>query len=376
MIRKILVSIFLLYVLIWFATAHIIKSNIINAIDNSQTDNLKISYNQVKISGFPGCLKVTLLEPKVTLIDHANSKEISTDQVIFTPDFSFKKANLTLGNNIKQVESSDEKQVESILQSGDLITALIKFNKPIYRFSKTDNLKSIVKFLEVNNENLSVIHDNKVRLNISDLNFLVSKTQNIEDNEMFIKTHLLYNSEENLLNFKKAELDLSMLAQIDEDKEKKTSSVKNINIDHLKFLCDDGAQIYLTGGLQLFKDSLPNGKLSFELTDYRRLIDKLMPSNWALPKKIIKMLVNKILVLPGTEVIKVEGENLEPYEKVKLDVSFSSKGIFIGTTNLLEFKLENNFIPEEDNQQDVIKPEEDTKNIEEQVEELEGISVD
>ncbi|MCC8417582.1 MAG: hypothetical protein LN588_03630 [Rickettsia endosymbiont of Bryobia graminum] len=376
MIRKILISIFLLYILIWFATANIIKSNIVNTIDNSQTDNLKISYNQVKVAGFPGRLKISLLEPKVKLIGHTNSKEISTDQLIFTPTFSFKKADITLGNSIKQVESFDEKQIETIVQSNVLITALVKFNKPIYGFSRTDNLKSMIKFLEVNNENLSVIHQNKECCNISDLNFIVNKTQNVEDNEMFIKTHLIYSSEENLLNFKKAELDLFMLAQIDEDKAKKTNSLKNINVDHLKFLCDDSAQIYLTGGLQLFKDSLPNGKLSFELTDYHKLIDKLIPNNWLLPRKIIKMVINKILVLPGTEIIKVEGQNLEPYEKIKLDISFSSKGIFIGSTNLLEFKLENNDIPEDNNQQEIMKPENDSKTIEDQEEMLEGIKVD
>lgn len=372
MIRKILVSIFLLYILIWFAIAHIIKSNIINSINNLQTDNIKISYSQVKVSGFPGCLSINLLEPKIKLIGHANSKEISTDQVMFTPDFSFKKANITLGNNVKQVESFDEKQVEYIVQSNDLIAGLVKFNKPIYSFSKADNLRSMVKFLEVNNKNLSVIHENKERFKISDLNLLVNKTKNVEDNEMFIKAHLLYSSEENLLNFKKAELDLSMLAEIIEDQEKKTNSLKNININHLKFLCDDSAEIYLTGGLQLFKDSLPNGKLSFELTDYHKLVDKLIPSNWLLPRKIIKMLIDKVLVLPGTEIIKVEGQNLEPYEKIKLEINFSSKGIFIGSTNLLEFKLENNDNQQDRNQEEIIKQEEERNTIEE----LEEIRLD
>lgn len=379
MIRKILVSIFLVYILIWFTTAHIIKSNIVNTINNSQTDNLKISYDQVKVLGFPGRLKISLLEPKIKLIGHTNSKEISTDQVIFTPDFSFKKANLILGNNIKQVENFDDQQTEYNLQSNDVITALVKFNKPIYKFSKTDNLTSLVKSVGINNKNLSVIHQNKEFCNISDLDFLVNKTQGIENDEMFIKTHLLYSSGENLFNFKKAELDLSMLTEIVEDQEKKTNSVKNINIDYLKFLCDDSAQVYLTGGIELFKNSLPNGKLSFELTDYHKLVDKLIPNNWSLPRKIIKMLIDKALILPGAEVIKADDQNLGSYEKVKLDVTFSNKGIFIGSTNLLEFKLEDNDILENNDQQEIIKQEDDRKKIEQeelQEEEQQGIRVD
>ncbi|MFV9848031.1 MAG: hypothetical protein AB8U06_06270, partial [Rickettsia aeschlimannii] len=67
MIRKILLFVFLAFTIIWFATAYTIKNNVVSLIKNSESDNLKISYNAVKFSGYPFNWEITVTDPKVKL---------------------------------------------------------------------------------------------------------------------------------------------------------------------------------------------------------------------------------------------------------------------------------------------------------------------
>ncbi|WP_425361297.1 RP198 family tick cell line-upregulated protein [Candidatus Tisiphia endosymbiont of Ceraclea dissimilis] len=335
MIRKILLFICLTYTIIWFAVAYTIKSNVVSTINNSEIDNIKISYSQVKVSGFPYRLQISLVEPKIKFIDHINSKEISAEKMIFLFDFSFKKANLILGQTIKQQENFGGKLIEYSVQSKEDIAALVKFNKPIYRLSSGDNLKSIVKLLQVNNKLLSIIQKDKEIFNISDLVFLINKAKSQDGEDIALQLRLSYAAKEDFLNFKTAQLDLATLINIATDQD-----IRNLNIDRLVFSCDDNAQIALIGFLQFFESNLPKGKLSFELTNHHDIIDKLIPNNLLLPKKMIKAIIEKVANSSVSEVVKTDDSEVATYEKVKFDIEFSDNGIHIGSINLLEFKLE------------------------------------
>ncbi len=344
MIRKILLFICLTYTIIWFAIAYIIKSNMVSTINNSQTDNIKISYSQVKVSGFPSRLRISLVEPKIKFIDHVNSKEISAEKMTFLFDFSFKKANLILGQTIKQQENFAGKLIEYSVQSKEDIAALVKFNKPIYKLSSGDSVKSIVKFLQVNNKLFSVMQENKEIFNISDLVFSINKAKSQDGEDIALQLRLLYAAGEDFLNFKTAQLDLATLINIATDQGKDTNYIKNLNIDRLIFSCDDNAQVALIGGLQFFDSNLPKGKLSFELTNYNDIIDKLIPNNLLLPKKMLRAVIEKVANSAVSEVVKTDNNEVATYEKVKFDIEFSDDGIHIGSINLLEFKLEDSKI--------------------------------
>ncbi|MCC8397819.1 MAG: hypothetical protein LN569_00600 [Rickettsia endosymbiont of Labidopullus appendiculatus] len=339
MIRKILLFICLTYTIVWFAVAYTIKSNMVSTIHNSETDNIKISYSQIKFSGFPSHLQISLIDPKIKFIDHVDFKEISAEQMTFLFDFSFKKANLILGQTIKQQENFGSKLIEYSVQSKEDIAALVKFNKPIY-MSSGDSLKSIVKFLQVNNKLLSVIQQNKEIFNISDLVFLINKAKFQDGEDIDLQLRLSYAAGEDFLNFKTAQLDLATLINIATDQGKDISYIKNLNIDRLIFSCDDNAQIALIGFLQFFDSNLPKGKLSFELTNYHDIIDKLIPNNLLLPKKMLRAIIEKAANSSVSEMVKTDDNEVATYEKVKFDIDFSDNGIHIGAINLLEFKLE------------------------------------
>ncbi len=201
MIRKILLFIAIIYSIVWFIIAYTIQGNIINSIKNLETDNIKISYNQIKFFGFPKHLRIRLVNPKVKFINHVNSKLISAEQITFLFDFSFKKVSLILEKAINQQKSFDSKSIGYSIHSEKDITALIKFNKPVYRLSHGDNIKSIIKCIQINNKLLSIIQESKEVFNIADLFFLINKIKSKDGDNIALQLRLLYFCPTKILKF-------------------------------------------------------------------------------------------------------------------------------------------------------------------------------
>jgi hypothetical protein len=338
-IRKILFFVVLVYTALWFSVAYTIKSNLINTINNSETDNFKVSYSQIKVFGFPTRLQIGIMNPKIKFINHINSEEISAEKIILLPNFNFKTAKLSLGQEVKQENNFNNTSTQYNIQSKEDILVQIEFNKPLYRLSDRDSIKSIIKFLQVNNNLLNVISDNKEIFNIADLSCSISKTKSLNDEDVAIQLHLLYDSKEDFFSFKSAKLDLSTLINIASDQNHEINTIRNLKIDHLILACDNDSQIDLVGSLRFVDSKLPQGKLSFELVNYHGIIDKLMPNNLIIPKKMLKTIIEKYVKLSLAEAVKTDDNEVSTYEKIKFDIEFSDNGIHIGSMNLLEFKL-------------------------------------
>jgi hypothetical protein len=177
--------------------------------------------------------------------------------------------------------------------------------------------------------------------------FLINKAKFQDGENIDLQLRLSYAAGEDFLNFKTAQLDLATLINIAIDQSKDTNSIRNLNIDRLVFSCDDNAQVALVGFLQFFDSNLPKGKLSFELTNYHDIIDKLIPNNLLLPKKMLRAIIEKAANSSVPEMVKRDDNEVATYEKVKFDIDFSDNGIHIGSINLLEFKLEDSKIDTE-----------------------------
>lgn len=353
MIRKILIAIFLVYTLIWLIIAYTVKNNIVNIVKDAQTDNIKLSYSQVRISGFPLYMRINLVDPKIKFIDHINSKEISAKKMKFLFDFSFQKADMVFGDQIKQQENFADKLIEYDVNSKENIILSVKLNKPLYKLLSKDWLRSI-ESIQWNNKLLVVNHENKEIFNIIDLAFLIKNeksqndSQNSEgDKNLAVQLSLLYDSAEDFLNFKKAKLDLDSLINIASNPTIGENFIKNLTINHLIFSSEDNSQVNLTGSLGFFVRHLPKGKLFFEVTNYHKVVDKLIPNNLLLPKEMIKTLIEKAANSSLSEIVKSDFNEpnfgkIGTYEKIKFDIEFSDKGINIGSINLIEFNSENN----------------------------------
>lgn len=339
MIRKILLGIVLIYTAAWFSIAYTLKSNVVDLIKRSETDNIKITYNQVNVSGFPTRWHIKLLEPKIQLISGLNSREISTPAMTFVVHFSLKKVLLTFGNEIKRQDVFPDKSTEYSVRSGEDIEFLIKLNKPLYKLSNTDKLQSIIKSLQLDNKSLSIIEQGKEVSNIADLSLFIKRIITGSNENIALQLRFLYTGQEQLWNFKKAKLDLATVINMVADQSNQEIIVKDFSINHLNLVCDDTDALELSGALEFFQNKLPLGKLSFELTNYHDVVDKLMSNNPIIPKNMVKHLIEKAVKSSVSEDVKTDDGEISTYEKIKFDINFTDNGIQIGTINLRELNL-------------------------------------
>lgn len=348
MIRKILIFVFLAFTIVWFAVAYTIKNNVINLIKNSETDNLKISYNNVKFSGYPFNWKITIIDPKVKLIDHVNSKEFSSENVILTITYSTKKAGLNFGPFIREIDNYSDKIFTYDMRSNEDIKGISKFNKPLYKISQDDDLQEIIKSIQLNNKSLLIFKDNQEIFKINDLDFFISKKDLDKNERISLVLNMNYDSEQDIVNFKNANLEISAFLTFSPDGEN-SAILQDVNIEKLIFTCDKDSKINLNGAMQFFANKLPEGKLSFELENYNSIVDKLLPNNILFSKKIIKSVIAKAINKTSGENLMIDQQEstdsnsaYNNIEKAKFDIEFSDKGINIGSINLLELKLGDN----------------------------------
>ena len=344
MIRKILLFVFLIFTIIWFAVAYTIKNNIVSLIKNSGSDNLKISYNAVKFSGYPLHWKITIVDPKIKLIDHINSKEFTSENITLNIAFSTKKAVFDFGRFIKEVDNYSDKVLTYDMRSNEDIKGIGKFNKSLYKLSKDSNLKDIIKSIQLNNKAFFIFKDEEEIFTIKDLAFFIRKQNLASDENIFLLLNMNYNSEKDIVNFKNANLTIAASLKFVENKED-SPILQNFTIERFILTCDNDSKINLNGALQFFANKLPEGKLSFELENYNSIADKLLPNNIIFSKKIVKAIIAKAVDKTYDAVLNTDAKELydsnlaSNTEKAKFNIEFSDKGINIGSINLLELQF-------------------------------------
>ena len=341
MIRKILLSIVIVYTAVWFSIAYYLKSNVVGLVKHSETDNIKVTYKQVNVSGFPVRWHIKFLEPKVQFISGVNSREFSSSAMTLVVYPSFKKASLSFGKEIKRQEVFQDQSTEYYMRSLQDIQCLIKLNKPFYKLSNNDTVQSVTKSLQFDNKSLLVAHQDKEVYHVDDVVLLINRIITTENEDIALQLRFLYTGQEKFLNFKKAKFDLSTIVNIALNQDNQDIIIKNLNINHLNLVCDDNAALEMAGSLKFFPNRLPLGKLSFELMNYHDVVDKVMPHNLVLPKKMVKSLIEKAVNSSVSEAVKTDDGEISTYEKIKFDVEFSDTGINIGAINLLELNVQN-----------------------------------
>ncbi len=354
MIRKVLVFIILVFTAGWFTGAYFLKSRLALLVNNLESDNIKIAYEDIKVSGFPKLWKITLVSPKIKIINHSNSREITIPEVscVFAPNL--RKATFILANNIKHEQNINDKKLEYFLRSSQVLDIAVKFTKPLYRVGKHDKLSTVLKSAIFDNDLLSVTTSEKVLFDIVDALVVVNKSINEDNEEIGLRVSAEYRGKEDVFNFATAKLDTDTTLTFDNSN--KEAEHKGLKINHLNFIFDE-SKIDLNGLLKLSKAQVPQGKFAINLINYQHIIDTLIPSNFIMPKPILKRILgavanqthqNQALDDAKTAIIDSENapsnsnnETKEPAEvnqNVQFDIEFSDEGIKIGNMNVLDLR--------------------------------------
>jgi hypothetical protein len=356
-IRKILFFTSLVFTIFWFSVAYVLKSKTSSLIKNSESDNIKISYHTIQVSGFPYLWQIKIISPVITFIDHRNSRELSAKEVTCLFDLSFKKATINFGHSIKQVRNVANRIKIHQIASDDSIGSTIKLTKALFMMSKGDNLYKNVKSLEFSIPLLSINNDNHKICDLNNLLLTMHKSPNEDNESVVVKFQAFYdksvldkdrveeaaidqaefpqsyNNIYSFFNVNKADIDLVASVNFLHSKDNIDEKIlKDLTLDHINLKFED-SEINIAGSMWFAKNQSPAGKVFVAINNYNEAINRLMVDNYFISKSKLKKI---ILQMAASSTSESDLDILSSFNNIRFDVEFSDYGIKLGKINLLQ----------------------------------------
>jgi hypothetical protein len=338
-IRKLLLFIILTFVTFWFAGSYLIKYRVTSIIKQLDTDNIKITYDKLVISGFPKMWKIEIIAPQIRLIDHTSVHDLHIPKLLCLLDFSFKKMKLLLERDFyyQQLVKGQIKEYKIHAADNDNIVISLKLDQPLYQLSDQTQLTTIIKSFELNNTSLTVSNNDQNIFDINDLGIFVAANLLADSEDILLRMKAVYKSKNETLNFNSAVIDFDALFKFIKNTDNTTLYNKGFTINNLHIGFEE-AKVNLHGTMNLSKGKLPQGRFFVNLNNYNEVVDKLMPDNFIISKPILKKLITRAVSIDSN---LNNSSNIVIPNDAQFDIVFSEKGINIGSINLLDLKIDN-----------------------------------
>jgi hypothetical protein len=331
-IRKIVLAFVVLFVLTWIILAHIAKSKLISFVNNSQTDNIKISYNDASVGGFPFGFTIRFASPKITITDQIIAREFSADYLNFVFNYKLSKSKLEFGKTLNYSTHSDEALFEYNLQSQNKMNVFVDFTKALFKVDSSHSLRQVLKDIEFNHPYILALTSSQEELfTLSNINFKMTNVSLQEPGALNLKITGDYNSSSNAHELKKASLFLESNYMVNE---RDINSDPNLNFDRKLEIVTAKMNLNDTSGdlkgwVELSRDNLPQGKISVELVRYDELVDIILPDDFIFSKPYVKKIIAKAAAIEFSNEIS---------DKINFDINFTDQGVAFGRVNLLDLK--------------------------------------
>lgn len=289
--RKILLSV-ILYVSIWTLSAHLIKYNTVKFIENSDTDNVKISYDKATISGFPFAWNIIFHSMKITSIEKDGLNEILLNNV--SVKYYLYNIKIAVGNIIS---FNDTRNLEYIknhkIISNTAHNIDINYNIPIFQVRIDDIFKNITS-MEFNIAPIKYSNEGRLKFETSEGYIKINKS--ITQNREILKIQaaagatIFNNKNLNLRLLLDTHYIIPLTQEIDANN---LESEYDYRVIFNKFrIKSEQSMLNLSGALNFKKDMAPIGKLKIIFKNYSSLIDELLPDNFIFSKTEIHNFIN------------------------------------------------------------------------------------
>jgi hypothetical protein len=304
------------------------KGKVVSMIDIIHSDNLKLSYTDVKVSGFPFVWKVQIVNPKISVIDQLKISEILSDHLYIVFNYRLTEATIDFDKSILFHDSRDEESKNyELLSSKDKFLLKVKFEKPIYLLDN-NKLGSFLSLIKISDLDFVFMEDTKQCFSISDGKLSFDKTINKELENFNLKISGEYKSDFDFLKFQNSKmlLDLDYVVntvEISDETDVKFERLLKVKKSDFTF---DDSFLGIEGTIAFTKTKLPEGEIFVTITNYLELIDSIVPDEFIVSNVYLKRVVERV---------KNSGFNDED-ENAKFKIRFGDDGITIGDINLLE----------------------------------------
>lgn len=322
----------IVFVTLWFFGAHLVKNKLISFIGELESDNIKISYQDTKISGFPFYWQITFISPKVSLIDQKSIKEISGRALNIKTDYLIQDIGLDLGKTIyySDIGSVESKQEYNLVSNKDMKMDII-FQKPLYFLELDSAWKNVSALAKCDLGIIEVDSKGNKIFSVSDIQ-VISETKQISSiNSVNVKLTGDYSSDYNSSsNVKKAHLLLDLSYLINNpllNSDQQINFERKIELSKLQLKLDESS-LDLRGALSLNRNSLPQGDFDVYLGRYQDVINKIIPEDFIISSSYIKQMIAK----------SNASEAINSVQNVRFKIFFSNKGVSIGKVGAPDLK--------------------------------------
>ena len=273
-------------------SAHLIKYNTVKFIENSDTDNIKISYDKVAISGFPFSWNIIFHSMKITSIEKDGLNEVLLENVSIR--YYLYRTKIALGNIISFNDARNPEYTKShkILSKTEH-NIDINYDIPIFQIQVDDIFKNITS-LEFNVSPTKYSSEGQLKFEIAEGYLKVNKSI-VQNKEIFkIKAAtdavILNNNNLNLQLLLDTNYIIPLVSEIESNNLEAEYDYRII-LNKL-LIKSDQSMLNLSGALNFKKEMAPIGKLKIIFKNYPSLIDELLPDNFIISKTEINNFID------------------------------------------------------------------------------------
>ena len=322
------------------------KGKLLGMLENAQSDNIKIQYQDASISGFPFNWQIRLDHPKILFSNNMGEYELAAENLDFTFGLLMKHTLVNAGHkfyfshNPALIAVSEEQGANTeaagkhyISAASDVIINLDTRNRVYEIDDRQGAFWDILSTLSFSQDKVKISRDESDIFELSDLKVNLEKKEfsNSEEeskrDKFDIKLRGKYNSDTNYFQIKSSMIEANLSYLINETAEGVKSDgydrLLSINKLHMDF---DEAFLDVVGKIELFKSKQAEGALRLTMKKYSSLIDILVPEYFSIPKQYIKKTITKAI-------ISTEGNKILE-DQVSLNLTFSETGLQIGKLSL------------------------------------------
>jgi len=271
-IRRALLLISVLYILIWFLAAHLIKNEAVKGVSRISNDNIRLSYDKVNVSGFPFFWRLRFDDFRIISTDHDGLGEIKLDFIAL--EHKIYSSEVTLS---KRVLFDDLKNVENKFISGAKSeyepVIRVTYSEPVL-FPNKSNIKEYFAELYFSLPSVKYFSPKKILADLKNLEILLTRVKSDNLNTYQLTKSFDFTPKMGIDYIKSAKMLVDVEYVSPRTKIEKSSLGYNYKIQFNKFNFKyDDSQMNLGGVVTLSSGEMPKGQLKFLMRNHEELVD-------------------------------------------------------------------------------------------------------
>ena len=319
------------FLVFWIIVSHLIKNNLIKTINFLNDDNLKIFYQDVKVSGFPFKFHITFIKPTIKIINENEIKGFVFDKILVNLDLKMQNLYLSTNQEFQYKKHSANSKIisEHNIKSKEPIKISLDFEKSLATLSKSFQTSKIFKSINFPKTNFDLISDDKIYAKLEDFNIQATKIS-LQNNKFLVNYNISASYSPVQDDNQRFDLILnSDITRYISSNKNDRSYFTNIALNNFNIkINDDNAEFDLNGNISFPKQKQSIGLLNLTMHNYQSFIS-LISKKGIRSKSFLNHFITKASFEESNK------DNSNDLKKVaKFTIKFTEDGIYFGNIEM------------------------------------------